>query len=348
MRKCAGLLLAFVALASGVFVQSSKGATFGNTNQGDALAFNRNSITGFVFNEASQPLADVHVELLDELYTTVSRSKTNGSGLYSFRGLPEGRFVVKVVPYGLEYEEQSRSVALISVSAVAGRGAAAEQADFYLKPRKMTNVGPLAAPGVVFAQEVPEDARKLYESGIEELANKRENEGFDKLKRSLEIFPKYFVALDRLGREYVFRGYYQASFVLFTQAIEVNPRSFSSTFGLGLSLYKLDQVQKSIELFQRATELDNKQVNGFLWLGISLLQNKDLSQAEAALTKAKKLSDGKSADVSWQLARVYKDQKLYGKSADELEVYLTLNPNAANKEDVLKTIKILRQKESSK
>lgn len=345
MNRFAILIFVFAIALSGSSVKNSYAVTVGNLKSQDAFAFNRNSITGFVFNDAREPLGDVHVELLDELYVTISRTKTTGSGLYSFRGLVDGRYVVKVIPYGIEYEEQARSIPLISVSSLPGRGAVAEQADFYLVPKKNSNAGPLAAPGVIFVQEIPDDAKKLYEAGIEDLMNKKENEGFDKLKRSLEIFPNYFAALDRLGREYVFRGYYQASYILFTKAIEVNPRSFSSTFGLGLSAFRLDQIKQSKDLFLRATEIDNKQVNGFLWLGISCFQGKDYTQAEAALNKAKKLSDGKSADVSWQLARVYKEQKLYAKAADELEVYLSLSPNPANKEDVKKTIQILRQKQ---
>ena len=331
MKKITNLaLIAFIAV-SGFFVQTLN-------------AQGKSSISGFVFNEARQPLADVHVELLDEMDATKSRAKTNGSGVYHFRNLEPGRYNIKVLPYGMDYEEQMRSVSLVVLSAMPGSGAASEQVDFYLKAKRNTNEGPLAAPGVIFAQEVPNNAKKLYEAGIEDLLNKKDDEGFDKLKKALEIFPDYFLALDRLGREYVVRGYYQAAYVLFTKAIEVNPRSFSSTFGLGLASFRLQQVDQAVKNFQRATEIDNKQTNGFLWLGISYLQNKNYSQAETSLNKANKLSDGKSADVHWQLARLYKDQNRFKESADALEVYLKYKPESADTEKIKETIKILRQK----
>jgi tetratricopeptide (TPR) repeat protein len=334
MKSIASLLISVVISLSVLFVY-------------DAAAQGRNSITGFVFNESRQPLADTYVELLDELYVTKSRTKTNCSGMFSFRNISDGQYVVKVLPYGTDYEEQLRSVSLIGISPLSGSGAISEQIDFYLRAKKITNDGPLAAPGVIFAQEIPNNAKKLYEDGIQDLVNKKEQEGFDKLKRSLEIFPNYFLALDRLGREYVVRGYYQAAFVLFTKAVEVNPRSFSSTFGLGLALYRLDQVEKSVNLFRRSTEIDNKQVNGFLWLGISSLQSKNYSQAETALDKAKKLSNGESPDVYWQLARLYKDTNRFTESADALELYLKYKPTAADTEKIKETIKILRQKAKS-
>jgi len=345
MKSIANLIIYAVIISiGGLFVQVSDAKTFKNH---DAAALNRNSITGFVFTETRQPLADTYVELLNDLYVTISRTKTSGSGMYSFRGLTDGQFVVKVLPYGTDYEEQLRSVSLVNFSPVAGGGAVSEQVDFYLRAKKTTNDGPLAAPGVIFAQEVPNNAKKLYQGGIEDLGNKKENEGFDKLKKSLEIFPDYYLALDRLGREYVVRGYYQAAFVLFTKAVEVNPRSFSSTFGLGLSLYRLQEYERAAKTLQRATELDNKQVNGFLWLGISYLQNKDYSRAETALNRANKLSNGQSADVHWQLARLYKEQNRFDESADALELYLKHKPDSADPEKIKETIKTLRQKAKS-
>lgn len=331
MKKVANLALIAVIAVSGFFVQTLN-AQF------------RNSISGFVFSETRQPVPDVYVELLDDLYVTKSRTKTNGSGLYHFRNLAAGQYSIKVLPYGTDYEEQTRAVSLVVVSGMPGSGAVNEQVDFYLKAKKNTNEGPLAAPGVIFAQEVPNNAKKLYEAGIEDLLNKKENEGFDKLKKALEIFPDYFLALDRLGREYVVRGYHQAAYVLFTKAIEVNPRSFSSAFGLGLASFRLQEVDRAINFFKRATEIDNKQANGFLWLGISYLQDKNYPQAETALNKANKLSDGKSADVHWQLARLYKDQNKFSESAEALELYLKYKPEAAETEKIKETIKILRQK----
>jgi len=308
----------------------------------------RNSITGFVFGEARTPLSEVHVELLDDLYVTISRIKTTGSGSFAFRGLPDGLYNLKVLPYSSNYEGQTRSVSLVGLSVIPGRGAVNEQVDFYLKAKRNTNAGPLGAPGVIFGQEIPESAKKLYEAGIEDLHNKREKEGFDKLKKALELFPDYFLALDRLGTEYVVRGYYTPAFVLLTKAVEVNPRSFSSTYGLGLASYRLQQVDKAITNLQRATEIYNKSANAYLWLGIALHQNKNLSQSETALIQANKLSKGESAEVHWQLARLYKEQKRFRESADELELFLKYKPEVEDVEKIKQMIITLRQKEAGK
>jgi hypothetical protein len=306
----------------------------------------RNSIVGFVFTESRSPLADAYVELLTDYNSTLFRTKTNGSGLYSFRGLPSGLYNVKVSHYGTDYEGQTRSVSLVGASIIPGRGGGTvnEQVDFYLKIKRNTNAGPLAAPGVLFVQEIPNSAKKLYEAGVEDLRIKKENEGFDKLKKALELFPNYFLALDRLGTEYVVRGYYTPAFVLLTKAVEVNPRSFSSSFGLGLASYRLQQVDKAIENLRHATEIYNKSANAHLWLGIALLQNKNLPQAETALIQANTLSKKESAEVHWQLARLYKDQKRFRESADELELFLKYKSEVKDVEKIKQMIVTLRQK----
>lgn len=307
-----------------------------------AFGQDRNSITGFVFGENRAPLSRIYVELQTDLYSTVGRTQTSGAGMYSFRGLPSGQYVVKVLATGTNYEEQSIAVSLVPISVVAGRGSVAEQVDFYLKVRKTEN--PLAPPEVVFAQSVPEEAEKLYKAGLEALEKKDEATGYEKLKHSLEVFPDYFLALDRLGNEYLTKGYYQASFVLFTKAVEVNPKSVSSTLGLGISEFKLNRIPRSIELLKTVRRLHKSNVTAFYWLGVAYHASGNFSEALKSLLEGDKLSGGQSADFQWQLARVYKDKGDYQLASDALEKYLSLKPDIPNAAEIRTLIATLRQK----
>ena len=318
------------------------------TRTESSIVQGRNSITGFVFAGARQPVSNIYVELQTELYTTISRVKTTGAGFYSFRGLPQGNYKIKILTSGTDYEEQIQSVSLISISAVPNSGSASEQVDFYLKVKKNAPSSPLAAPGVIFAQDVPDSARKLYEAGISDLRDKNEKEGFDKLKKSIEIFPKYFLALDRLGSEYVLRGYNRPAYVLLTKALEVNPRSFSSMFGLGIAQYQLQQFTAAVETLRSATKVYNESINAYLWLGIALHRSGNLSEAETALLQANKLSKNESAEVHFQLARLYGEQKRYNKAADELELFLKNSSESPETEKIKQTIIQLRKKAAVK
>lgn len=346
MRKSIYFRLIVVITLTVTFSQVSIAATrlLAARAKSNIIVQGRNSITGFVFAGARQPVSDVYVELQTELYSTVSRVKTSGAGFYSFRGLSQGNYKIKILTYGTDYEEQTQSVSLISISAVPNSGSASEQVDFHLRVKKNANSGPLAAPGVIFAQEVPDGAKKLYEAGISDLRDKKEKEGFEKLKKSIEIFPNYFLALDRLGSEYVVRGYNRPAFVLLTKALEINPRSYSSMFGLGIVQYQLQQYDAAVDMLQRAIKVYKESINAHLWLGIALHRSGKLPEAETALIQANKLSKNESAEVHWQLARVYGDQKRYSKAADELELFLKNSPKSTETEKIQQTIKQLRQK----
>ena len=310
----------------------------------------RNSITGMVFDDSRRPMSEVYVELLNELDITASQVRTSSSGRYEFPGLGEGRYKVRVRPFGTDYLNQTQEVVIANVSAIGGgSGGENKQVDFYLRLRPELTAGPFYAPGTVFAQEVPEQAKKLYEKAIGELQSKKEADGFASLRQSLEIFPNYYLALNRLGTEYAVRGnqdkrYFEAARVLLTKAVEVNSKGFSSMFGLGFSQYHLGFTNEAVENLQRAVALYNKSPNGYLWLGIAQRRAGKLVEAETSFKRADDLSKGKEADVHWQLANLYNQQKRYAEAAAELEKFLKIKPDARDADKIKQLIAQLKQK----
>ena len=319
-----------------------------------AQAGGRNSIYGIVFNDSKRPQADVYVELLDQLDSPLRQAKTDASGRFSFSGLSDGRFRLRIRPYGTDYEEQMTEVVLASISSRPGSGSDTQHVDILLKVNPRLYSGPFAmAPAVVFVQDVPDGARKLFEEGVRALREKKEQEGMDKLKSALEVFPNYYAALDRLGAEYAMRGqsnpaFLQAGLVLLTKAAEVNPNGFSSAFGLGWTQYQLGMNAEAVANLRRATTLYAKSPDAFLWLGRALRRSSQLTEAEAAYKRAKELSGGKYTEVHRQLAGLYMDQKKYREAADELEQLLKADPKAADAEKIKELITQLREKQQPK
>ena len=337
MRIAFSLLL---GIAISVFVSQTATAT---VPQG------RNSISGVVFGESRTPVVDTYVQLLDENGTTITQTRTNGSGRFTFYGLSNGRFKVKVFPVGTDYMEQVQEVQLTPVSVLPGSGADNQTIDFYLRLREGANRGPFAVPGAIFVQEVPDAAKKFYDLGVSALRQKNETEGFENLKKALDAFPNYFLALDRLGTEYASRGrmnptYFEAARILLTKALEVNPRSFSSMFGLGFAQYHQGMIKEAVDNLERAVTVYNDSSNAFLWLGIAQKRVGKLVQAEVSLKRANELSKGREADVHWQLGGLYNDQKRYAEAAAELELFLKTKPDARDAEKIKQLIAQLKQK----
>jgi tetratricopeptide (TPR) repeat protein len=298
-----------------------------------------NSISGHVSNDQHMPLADLRVELLNEVDSVIRTVKTDGSGLFVFRKLSDGTFQVRVQTSNTNYVSQTKRVDLARPH---GFGAAFEELEFVLLTKD--SGGRTAKPGVVFVQEVPEAARKQFEKASD-LLNKsdKRQEAFAALQSAIDLFPQYFDALELLGTEQVKDRQYEAAIPTLTKALEVNSRAFASSFALGVAQYNVKQIQPAIESFRRAVSINEKSINANLWLGIVLRQTSRPDEAEPYLKRADVLADSKLPDAHWQLALLFNQLKRYKEAADELEMFLKVQPDARDAELIKKLIQRLRE-----
>jgi tetratricopeptide (TPR) repeat protein len=308
---------------------------------------NRSTISGFVFDQQRRPVSQIQIELLNEVDSVLARSKTDSSGRFFFTGLSQGRFSVKVRSVGTDFEEQTQQVEIYGINAVGRPMSDNVQKDFYLRLRRDGN-GLKEVTGATFVQEIPEEARKSYEKAVADIEAKRIEEGIKGLENSLILFPNYYTALEKLGGLYVTQQKFENARDVFNRAVKVNERSFNGWYGLSYSNYALKQSESAIEAGRRAVTLNANSVEAHLILGISLRQSKRYQEAEKSLVQAKKIAQGKTADVHWNLALLYAHNlKRYKDAADELELYLKINPNTSNTENVKKLIKQFRENSSS-
>jgi Flp pilus assembly protein TadD len=303
-----------------------------------------NSIGGHVFGLQRQPLTDVSVELLDDFSRTIGRTRTNAAGRYSFSRVSSGRFKVRVLPYGLGYEEQETDIEIQNFSRDGvTTGFDNVQRDFYLRQR--IGAQPNAKPEIVFVQEIPLQAKETYQKAIELLANKKDEQGLKELKSSIEMFPQYFEALERLGMEYVKLKHFKPAHILLLKAVEINPRAYKSWYGLAYSLYSLNVVPQAISAVEKANSLDQFSVESKLLAGVLLRQAKRYEEAEKNLKKAKELAKGSVAEVHWHLALLYGNNlQRYRDAADELELFLKARPDSKDAENIKKLIKQFKEK----
>ncbi|MGC2236704.1 MAG: tetratricopeptide repeat protein [Pyrinomonadaceae bacterium] len=306
------------------------------------------SITGLIFDAQSRsPVENLYVELGDQLGLSLAQTRADSAGRFSFSGLRGGNYQIKVLTFGTNYKEEVQDVRLVTLPLGNGRYAsdmAFVQFNLKLDPRKI-NIGSSGAATVVFAQEIPDDARKLYKKGVKQLEDKKD-EGLDSLKQAVEIFPTYYDALDRLGSEYVVRKQYEEAAPYLTRAIDVNKRSYSSFYALGVASYNLKNMQAAAEALRAAVTINPKSVNAQLFYGMVLRIEGNFELSEKALLQAKSLSEKASpvAEIDWQLALLYEKTARYKEAADELERYLKVAPKEIDTEKIKKLIADLRAK----
>ncbi|MBP6003365.1 MAG: carboxypeptidase regulatory-like domain-containing protein [Pyrinomonadaceae bacterium] len=308
----------------------------------------RNTITGFIFDSQRTPVTQIPVEITNEVGQVLGRTKTDGSGRYFFPGLSSGRFTIRVLPFGTDLEEQSGDVEIINMSRPGGGSTSdSAQKDFYLRSRRSAN-NAKSVTGTVFAQDVPAAAVKLYEQGVVELTEKRTDAGMDLLLKAVKIFPDYFLALERLGREYISQQKYDYASAAFLKTVSVNDRSFNGWYGLSYASYALKDPKTGVPAGQKATELNSSSVDAFLILGLAHRQAKQYKEAEKSLLQAKKLANGTQPDVFWNLALLYaNDMSRFKDAADELELYLKVSTDEKKNESVRKLIADFRRRSTT-
>jgi len=311
-------------------------------------ALGASTIAGVIYDKQRNALPDIEVELLDDFYRVVSggRARTDGAGRYQFGGLSNGRYTVRVYAFRNDLEDQSQQVEINTQNVRGGEGSAYYQQDFYLLPKK----GGLAQAelGVVFAQEIPQPAKKVYEKAVKDLSDKRANEGIIGLNDAIKLFPDYFLALHSLGKELFVMKRYKEAIPYFYKAAEINPKSATSFYYLGYSLYNMGKEynKSAITSLNQAYTLAPSSMKVLYALGKVERAEGKLENAEKHLLQAKKLSKIGVPEIHKELAQLYaNDLKKYKEAADELELYLKVSkPADAELKQTKKIINDLREK----
>ncbi len=296
-------------------------------------------IEGTVWSPYRRPVPDLYVELQNENYFSVARMKTNSAGRFSFRGVPTGIFYIKIVTTGTGFLEHVERIVVGDIF-----GSSSDYLEINLKfDKRQVNSGLGEISEVVFVQEVPAEARRLYQQGAKSIQEKQEL-GFNDLEEALKIFPTYFDALNTLGQEYVVRKEYQKSLAYLIRAIDVNQRSFSSFYALAYACNQLNHRTEAIEAARGATILQPNSLRAQLLYGTLLRVERSYETAEKALLAAKKLgADKPVGDVYWQLALLYNKLGRNREAADELEAFLKIEPDARDKKEIQALITKLRK-----
>lgn len=288
------------------------------------------TIMGMVFDSQRNPLADIDVELLDDYYRPINRTRTSSVGRYEFSGLGDGRFTVRVLAFRYDYKDETALVEISTIVSVPGQvGNGFFTQDFYLTPKKGSLIE--SELGVVFAQEVPKEAEKLYQNAIKSLSQKKMDQGIAQLRESLKIFPNYYLSLHRLGRELYFKGEYPEAAQVSLKASEINPKSGTSLYYLGNSLSKLNYAKAAIVALNQALVLAPSSYQILFALAKTEIAENMFDKAEIHLLEAKKHTPAGVPDIHWELAQIYGNNlQKYKEAADELELYLKAGKFDAN------------------
>jgi tetratricopeptide (TPR) repeat protein len=284
-------------------------------------------VVGFVFGSGRTPVAEAKVELLNEADSVAGRTKTDGSGRFTFETSTRGSFTIRVPAFGT-YSESTRRV---EAGDVQGTG----ELEIYLRPLKRNS----SSNAVIFAQEIPDEARRNYDQAIADLKTSRTLEGIDSLKKAVAIFPTYYLALNRLGQEYVKIEKFEEARGVFAKAVAVNERSLSSSYGLAYANYATGKYEAAVEAANHALVIDKRSASSLFVLGVSQRRLRKFDDAERSLLQAQSIDQGETPDIYWHLALLYAHNlNRPADAANQLELYLKARPNSTNAAAIQKLI----------
>lgn len=300
-----------------------------------------NRVEGQIFNEERRPIGDMYVELLNEVGSPLTTQKSSPSGRFTFTGLSIGNFRLRVLPSGKNFLEQSKDIRFDA--SLRGATDDVQFVEFYLRAdKRFMDTSNERYPEAIFVQDIPDDARKLFKSGIDSLS-KNNDQGLADLERAIEISPNYFDALSRLGKEYILRKNYEKAYPYLLRAIDQNARSYSSYYALGFAFYQLKQIPAAVKAAQACTVIRGDSVEAHVLYGTLLRISGAFDQAEKELKKALSIAKSPNAEAHWQLALLFNRLNRNAEAADQLELYLKFAPpEDAGKKEIKDLVAKLR------
>ena len=308
---------------------------------------NRNSISGVVTDSTRNTIPDLWIELLNEVDSVIYRIRTDATGRYIFRNLSFGTFQVRIVTSGTNYVSQTVRVSLYPAT-MQGTGSHYEQQDFILRTASENKGGSTTKARTVFAQDVPDAARKLFELAVVRLDSNDAETGIAKLKEALAIFPGYYLALERLGIEYLKAKNHEQAGTTLKKAVDINPNGAPSLYALGVVQYQTKQWDAAVEVLQRSIILEPESSNAAfinMYLGLALLKTDKAAKAEPYLKRAIETGGERiPPDIHMHLAEFYGKNNRFKEAADELELFLKLVPDARDSAHIRNLITQLRAK----
>ncbi len=198
--------------------------------------------------------------------------------------------------------------------------------------------------GVVFVQNVPENAREEYGKALKMLRRHKEEEALTALDKAIEIYPNYYSALETLGALEMERGNMDNSLTHLNQATRVNPKGSGPYYWLGILHMNLNRLKAAIGFFKTSVELDPRCSPSQLALGYSYFKAGALMDAEDHLELAYQLDRDSAINSQIYLASIYERSGRFGDAAAALRTYMKHAPSGTDKAAYKKMAEALEAK----
>ncbi len=198
--------------------------------------------------------------------------------------------------------------------------------------QKIARIGGLIFVGVVgfilFAPKNLNNARQLYQQGIEKYNKAEYNQAIKLLSQAIKINPNYSSAYNSRGDAYYRLGNYEKSQQDSTAAIRHNPKDANAYYDRAFSLYLIGEFNGAIIDYNQAIKLNPEYANAYYGRGLARYEIKENRKAITDLNQALALKP-KFAKAHLQLGIVNRQIGKKLEAIKDFDKAIKINPKYA-------------------
>jgi len=322
------------------------GYTQGNGRASTGTGGNH-TIQGKIFFPSGRRAEGTIQVKLESLNSAEITAFADSSGSFTFAGLSPGNYTV-VINAGEQYEIAREAVTIdsdlnlsrVGVSINSGPRRYTVMVTLQPKPDKNN-----MKAGVINASlvDVPQDARESYQKALDLVKTGNSQKAIESLKNAISIYPKFPLALNELGVQYLKLGDAARAVEPLRSASKLSPDAFSPHLNLGIALLETRQIAEAETELRAALKITSTPTT-HMYLGLTLISARRLDEAQHELETAISTGGENLGQAHRYLGGIYWQKHDYRRAAAELETYLQLTPNAPDAQQVRNTINVLRAK----
>ncbi|MFL6466771.1 MAG: tetratricopeptide repeat protein [Pyrinomonadaceae bacterium] len=261
---------------------------------------------------------------------------TDDRGRFNFTKIRNGTYTLTV-----DGEEDFETTSEQIEVALPG-GAQSQTFNVTLRLRAKRNQ--LEKPAVIRTENagVPKRAMEHYAKGLE-LSKVGDHLGaVEQLKLAVEAYPEFMVAMTEIGVQFAMLNELEKADNALQSALKIKSDAFEPLINRGIVLVRLKRYAEAEVLLRDAVKAKELSPVAHLFLGRALAAQKKYDDAEKELSLAITIGAAEMKEAHRILASIYLEKEEYIFAAKELEIYLTLNPDAPDAESLQKTLKQLK------
>ena len=271
---------------------------------------------------------------LTNLRETVSTLYTDSQGQFEFRNLASGNYQLEVEANRQKYEVKTEAVTVFKGTPSIVNIALKEKESPDRNASRAVSVSELD-------RDIPSNARKEFDRASKLVSEGNNAAAIVHLQKAIELYPGYVMAHNDLGTQLLAQGKLAEAAEELRKAVSLDPKAFNPALNLGIVLVHQHQFPEAMTILRTATSLGPNSPAAQLYSGLAAMGLGDLETAEKDFKAAHSIGGPPFALALFHLGQLYLTRGDKDSALNAFQLYLREVPDAANAEQVRKTIAML-------